>query len=354
MASTESRPSPPRPRSGEIRRDDVFGRCVLFSPARSRRPSDFKSRSPASSSSNPNSKPFCAFCAGHESECAPEIFRFPAGSLDDWKIRVIENLYPALSRDAEHSPSTADGPDAVMPGKYSLTGFGFHDVVIETPDHSVRLPDLSPEEIGQVLLAHKQRILQLACLESIKYVQVFKNYGASAGASMAHSHSQIVGLPLVPPLVSTRLDSMKKFYDMTGKCSLCEVLSNNLLVAETVHYFAIVPFAASYAFEVWIVPRGHTVHFHEIDHEKAVDLGGLLKVVLEKLSIQLNDPPYNFMIQAAPPDLPSSCAPSVHWFLQIVPHLSVTGGFEIGTGCFINPVFPEDAAKVLREVDGSR
>ncbi|KAG6471796.1 hypothetical protein ZIOFF_069242 [Zingiber officinale] len=390
MASTESWPSPPRPRSGEIRRDDVFGRCVLFSPARSRRPSDFKSRSPASSSSNPNSKPFCAFCAGHESECAPEIFRFPAGSLDDWKIRVIENLYPALSRDAEHSPSTADGPDAVMPGKYSLTGFGFHDVVIETPDHSVRLPDLSPEEIAQVLLAHKQRILQLACLESIKYVQVFKNYGASAGASMAHSHSQIVGLPLVPPLVSTRLDSMKKFYDMTGKCSLCEVLSNDLLVAETVHYFAIVPFAASYAFEVWIVPRGHTVHFHEIDHEKvmllglyvnstlncigtslerlivvktrsivsrkwtAVDLGGLLKVVLQKLSKQLNDPPYNFMIQAAPPDLPSSCAPSVHWFLQIVPHLSVTGGFEIGTGCFINPVFPEDAAKVLREVDGSR
>lgn len=98
--------------------------------------------------------------------------------------------------------------------------------------------------------------------------KVFKNYGASAGASMAHSHSQIMGLPLVPPLVSSRLDSMKKFYDMTGKCSLCEVQSEDILVCDTVHFFAIVPFAASYPFEVWIVPRDHTAHFHEIDHEK--------------------------------------------------------------------------------------
>ncbi|WOK99453.1 ADP-glucose phosphorylase [Canna indica] len=349
MSSTESPPS----RTGEIRHDAVFDRWVLISPARSRRPSDFKSRSPASSS-NTNPKPSCAFCAGHERECAPEIFRLPPASTTDWKIRVIENLYPALSRDAEPSPSPVDGLLAAAPGRCAVTGFGFHDVVIETPDHSVRLPDLSLAEVGEVLLAHKQRILQLARLGSIKYVQVFKNYGASAGASMAHSHSQIMGLPLVPPLVSTRLDSMKKFYDMTGKCCLCEAWSEDILVSETAHFFAIVPFAASYPFEVWIVPRDHTNHFHEIDNEKAVDLGGLLKLVLQKLSKQLNDPPYNFMIQTAPLALSSSCAHYTHWFLQIIPHLSVIGGFEIGTGCFINPVFPEDAAMVLREADCSK
>ncbi|XP_042450164.1 ADP-glucose phosphorylase-like [Zingiber officinale] len=162
-------PSSPLPsRSCEIRRDDVFGRCVLFSPARARRPSDFKSRPPPPPSL-PNPKPSCAFCAGHESKCAPQIFRLPPGSLSDWKIRVIENLYPDLSRDAEPSPVPADIPDAVALGKYALTGFGCHDVLIETPDHSVHLHDLSPEEIGQVLaLAIKQRILHLACLESIK------------------------------------------------------------------------------------------------------------------------------------------------------------------------------------------
>ncbi|THU65351.1 hypothetical protein C4D60_Mb05t02730 [Musa balbisiana] len=357
MSSTEQSPSPPLPnRSAEVRRDAIFDRWVLISPARARRPSDFKSHSPASSSSasgNPNPKPSCAFCAGREGECAPEIFRIPPSSSADWKIRVIENLYPALRRDAE-PPDPSDGLAAAGTGRCAVTGFGFHDVVIETPDHSVHLPDLSPEEVGEVLLAYKQRIFQLARLGSIKYVQVFKNYGASAGASMAHSHSQIMGLPLVPPLVSSRLDSMKKFYDMTGKCSLCEVQSEDILVCDTVHYFAIVPFAASYPFEVWIVPRDHTAHFHEIDHEKAVDLGGLLKLVLQKLSKQLNDPPYNLMIQTAPFDLSTSCTPYTHWFLQILPHLNVIGGFEIATGCFINPVFPEDAAKILREVDCSK
>ncbi|RWV95339.1 hypothetical protein GW17_00042041 [Ensete ventricosum] len=304
MSSTERSPSPPLTnRTAEVRRDAIFDRWVLISPARARRPSDFKSHSPASGTPNP--KPSCAFCAGREGECAPEIFRVPPSSSADWKIRVIENLYPALRRDAE-PPDPSDGVAAAGTGRCAVTGFGFHDVVIETPDHSVHLPDLSPEEVGEVLLAYKQRILQLACLGSIKYVQVFKNYGASAGASMAHSHSQIMGLPLVPPLASSRLDSTKKFYDMTGKCSLCEVRSEDILVCDTVHYFAIVPFAASYPFEVWIVPRDHTAHFHEIDHEK------------------------------------------------ILPHLNVIGGFEIGTGCFINPVFPEDAAKVLREVDCSK
>ncbi|URE02337.1 Galactose-1-phosphate uridyl [Musa troglodytarum] len=261
MSSTEQSPSPPLPnRSAEVRRDAIFDRWVLISPARARRPSDFKSHSPASSSSsasgNPNPKPSCAFCAGREGECAPEIFRVPPSSSADWKIRVIENLYPALRRDAE-PPDPSDGLAAAGTGRCAVTGFGFHDVVIETPDHSVHLPDLSPEEVGEVLLAYKQRIFQLARLGSIKYVQ-------------------------------------------------------------------------------------------------AVDLGGLLKLVLQKLSKQLNDPPYNLIIQTAPFDLSTSCTPYTHWFLQILPHLNVIGGFEIGTGCFINPVFPEDAAKVLREVDCSK
>ena len=88
-------------------------------------------------------------------------------------------------------------------------------------------------------------------------------------------------------------------------------------------------------------------------HLQAVDLGGLLKLMLRKLSLQLNNPPFNVMIQTSPLQINVSDLSYSHWFLQIVPQLTGIGGFEIGSGCYINPVFPEAAAKVLREVNVS-
>lgn len=333
-------------RNPEIRKDRVLNRSVIFSPARARRPSDFKSKSPANP--NPNSSKECPFCIGHEHECAPEIFRLPKDT-SDWKVRVIENLYPALKRDSKIIENEEENPK--NDSNVVVTGFGFHDVVIESPIHSIHLSDLSPSGIGDVLIAYKQRIQQLHLHQSIQYVQVFKNHGASAGASMSHSHSQIMGLPIVPPTVSSRIISMKEYFHETGKCGLCQVRSEELLIDESTHFFSVVPFAASFAFEIWIIPRDHSMHFHALDNEKAVDLGHLLKLMLLKLSRQLNDPPFNFMIHTSPKDMEASQFPYMHWFLQIVPQLSGVGGFEIGTGCYINPVFPEDAAMVLREVN---
>ncbi|KAK3011442.1 hypothetical protein RJ639_012044 [Escallonia herrerae] len=327
----------------EIRKDTVNNRWVIFSPARSRRPSDFKSKS---NLINPTSQPECPFCIGHEHECAPEIFRVPA-SGPDWRIRVIQNLYPALSRDLESSGELAGRPGG---GSVALSGFGFHDVVIESPVHAVHLPDLDPVKIGDVFMAYKKRIEQLQCHDSIQYVQIFKNHGASAGASMSHSHSQMIALPVVPPTVSTRLDSMKEYFGQTGKCSLCEIRFDALLIDESIHFISISPFAATFPFEIWIIPRYHSSHFHELDGVKAIDLGRLLKLTLRKMNVQLNSPPFNFMIQSPPLQVSPTQLPYTHWFLQIVPQLSVVGGFEMGTGCYINPVFPEDAAKLLREV----
>lgn len=152
-------------RSPEIRKDAVHNRWVIFSPARARRPSDFKAKDDTAASSA-NAQAECPFCAGHEHECAPEIFRFPPESTSDWKVRVIQNLYPALSRDLDPSDAESCG------GPVSLAGFGFHDVVIESPAHPVHLADLSPAQIADVLLAYKKRIDQLRGLDSIKYVQV--------------------------------------------------------------------------------------------------------------------------------------------------------------------------------------
>ncbi|CAN0854198.1 ADP-glucose phosphorylase, partial [Linum grandiflorum] len=343
----------PTGRVPELRHDPVTNRWVVFSPARAKRPSDFKSKSPENHP-DPNSSAAnsCPFCIGNESHCAPEIFRFPPHH-PDWKIRVIENLYPALSRIAEDNNQQQQQQllhDHVAGGR-SLNALGFHDVVIEAPVHSVQLSDLGASEIGDVLLAYKKRIQQIARLDSIKYVQIFKNHGASAGASLSHSHSQIVALPVVPPAVSTRLDGTKDYFNKTGKCSLCELQSKELLIDESTHFISIVPFAATFAFEIWIIPKDHSSHFHELDSDKAADLGGLLKLMLKKMSAQLNNPPFNFMIQTSPLGVGESELMYSHWFLQIVPQLSGVGGFELGSGCYINPVFPEDAAKVLREVN---
>ncbi|KAI3919035.1 hypothetical protein MKX01_002430 [Papaver californicum] len=332
-------------RNPEIRKDRVLNRSVILSPARARRPSDFKSKLQQTLTLIHQRSVHSVLV--HEHECAPEIFRLPKDT-SDWKVRVIENLYPALKRDSkimENEESPKDNSNLVV------TGFGFHDVVIESPIHSIHLSDLSPSEIGDVLIAYKQRIQQPHLHQSIQYVQVFKNHGASAGASMSHSHSQIMGLPIVPPTASSRIISMKEYFHETGKCGLCQVRSEELLIGESTHFFSIVPFAASFAFEIWIIPRDHSLHFHALDNEKAVDLGRLLKLMLLKLSRQLNDPPFNFMIHTSPKDMETSQFPYMHWFLQIVPQLSGVGGFEIGTGCYINPVFPEDAATVLREVN---
>ncbi|XP_059647320.1 ADP-glucose phosphorylase [Cornus florida] len=334
-------------RNPEIRKDAVNNRWVIFSPARARRPSDCKSKS----NPNPNNNQSeCPFCAGHEHECAPEIFRVPPDSTSNWKIRVIQNLYPALRRDLEPSLTQNPNPNPNTGGS-AMIGFGYHDVVIETPVHPIHLSDLSPVEVGEVLLAYKKRIEQLLSHDSIKYVQVFKNHGASAGASMSHSHSQLMALPIVPPTVSARMENMKEYFDQKGKCSLCENPLNDLLIDKSTHFISIVPFAATFPFEMWIIPQEHTSHFHELDGEKAVDLGGLLKLMLIKMSLQLNDPPFNFMIHTSPVEVTPLQLPYSHWFLQIVPQLTGAAGFEMATGCYINPVFPEDAAKVLREVN---
>ncbi|XVE89776.1 hypothetical protein DITRI_Ditri20bG0022300 [Diplodiscus trichospermus] len=334
-------------RSPELRKDPVTNRWVIFSPARAKRPTDFKSKSPENPNSSSSS---CPFCIGNEHECAPEIFRVPPDP--NWKLRVIENLYPALSRNLDY-PTDQNGDSSNELGVWGrvVPGFGFHDVVIESPVHSVQLSDLNPSEIGDVLIAYKRRIEQIEGFDSIKYVQVFKNHGASAGASLSHSHSQILSLPIVPPSVSVRLDSMKEYFNQTGKCSLCEVHSKDLLINETSHFISIAPFSGSFPFEIWIIPRYHSPHFHELDNEKAVDLGGLLKLILRKMSLQLNNPPFNFMIHTSPLQVADLELPYCHWFLQIVPQLTGVGGFELGSGCYINPVFPDDAAKLLREVN---
>jgi UDPglucose--hexose-1-phosphate uridylyltransferase len=170
-------------RTSEARRDAVFGRWVIFSPARSRRPTDLKSHGPANPGDGSAPKPSCPFCLGRESECAPEIFRVPAPDAPSpWRIRVIENLFSALRRDVEPPAPEEEGEEPVGAGECAVRGFGFHDVVIETPRHDVRLWDLDAEGVGDVLLAYARRVRQLGEHPAVKYVQVILHLNFSAYA----------------------------------------------------------------------------------------------------------------------------------------------------------------------------
>ncbi|KAL6211369.1 hypothetical protein ACLB2K_016596 [Fragaria x ananassa] len=198
----------------------IYDICV---PARAKRPSDFKSKSLVGHEEEQSNS--CPFCLGREQHCAPEIFRVPPDD-PNWKLRVIQNLYPALSRDV--TPPPADE----TPGQL-MTGFGFHDVVIETPLHSLHLSHLPPSQIALVLGAYTTRILHFLDGGSSMHGKYVRPSACMVNtwASLTHSHSQIMALPFVPPAVAARLHSMKDYFNRTGKCSLCEFNSNNLLIA---------------------------------------------------------------------------------------------------------------------------
>ncbi|KAH9331836.1 hypothetical protein KI387_003944, partial [Taxus chinensis] len=156
---------------------------------------------------------------------------------------------------------------------HTLPGFGSHDVVIETPDHSVTLAEMPESNVLDVLYAYRTRVQQLASNQHIKYIQVFKNQGETAGASLRHSHSQIIALPIVPSNVVTRLNNAKEYFIGKMKCNLCECLSGeirsrSLLIDESSHFISFVPFAASFPFETWIAPKEHASYYEQIEDEQ--------------------------------------------------------------------------------------
>ncbi|HSG29036.1 MAG TPA: DUF4931 domain-containing protein, partial [Candidatus Krumholzibacterium sp.] len=176
----------------QLRKDPVLGRWVVLSTERGRRPSDFGPKpDPAEEEGR-----LCPFCPGNEKMTPPEILRLPTDG--PWSVRVVPNRFPALSASGE--------PDRRGIGIYDqMNGIGAHEVIIETPDHRADLADLGTTGIAGVIQAVRRRVLDLAADDRIRYVLVFKNHGQSAGASLSHSHCQLIATPVVPVLVKEEL-----------------------------------------------------------------------------------------------------------------------------------------------------
>ena len=328
----------------ELRKDPIVGRWVIISPERGKRPSDYATQKREEKGG------FCPLCPGNEALTPPEIFAFrEKGTRPDspgWSIRVVPNKFPALRSEGD-AELRSDGFFDWM------RGVGEHEVVIETPDHEVELPDLPLDHIKKILFVFKLRMEELAKDVRFRYVVVFKNRGKEAGASLQHSHSQIIALPIVPKRVHEELEGGERFYNEKEKCVFCEMMAQERsqevrVVEENEDFVAFAPFAARFPFETWIFPKIHRSHYRMIEQSQYRTLAEILSRTLKRIDKVLEIPPYNMVIHTAP--LMAGELPYFHWHIEIIPKVTRIAGFEWGTGFYINPTPPELSAAYLREV----
>jgi UDPglucose--hexose-1-phosphate uridylyltransferase len=329
----------------ELRKDPIIGRWVIIATERGKRPSDF-----VSETEEPKDG-FCSLCTGNEAKTPPEVYALrPDGSAPNtpgWRLRVVTNKFPALVAD-EKLEETSTGVFDWM------TGVGEHEVIIETPRHHTRLSDLSVQEVADVFWAYRERIRTLQKDPRFRCVMVFKNHGAAAGASLDHSHSQLIALPIVPKRVFEEMEGAKTYYNDHHQCIFCDIIKQELaaevrIIEQQEGVVALAPFAPRFPFETWIIPQAHSSSFEEIEDHAGV--AQVLLGVLQRMDRVLKDPPYNFVIHTSP--FGESNNLYYHWHMEIIPRLTKVAGFEWGTGFYINPTPPEEASQYLRDASPS-
>jgi UDPglucose--hexose-1-phosphate uridylyltransferase len=330
----------------ELRRDPIVGRWVIISTERGGRPQDLQpapSQSPAVS--------MCPFCPGQERLTPKEILAYRPRTAEanspDWSIRVVPNKFPALHVEGDM------GREGI--GIYDrMNGIGAHEVIIETPNHSDRLTDMPSQRIEDLLWAFRDRILDLKKDSRLRYILIFKNHGTPAGATLEHSHSQLIALPIVPTNVSEEMDGCRAHYEQKERCIYCDIMRQDSvdgvrIVAENPEFLCITPYAPRFPFEMWILPKRHAGYFEESQRTQFEFLAMILSEALRRQDKVLARPAYNFVLHSSP--LHEKTGDYYHWHLEIIPKLTQVAGFEWGTGFYINPVSPEESARALREVE---
>ena len=329
----------------ELRRDPIVGRWVIIATERARRPSQFQRKMDEPEGG------LCPFCPGHEDKTPREVYysgRSPAAPANTpgWKVRVIPNRYPALMIEGDL--------DRQAEGIYDrMNGVGAHEVVIETPEHGKELGDLSDQEVTEVLFAFKARVVDLRNDLRFRYILLFKNHGSAAGATLEHSHSQLIALPVTPRQVAEEIEGAKRHYDHRERCIFCDIAGQerkdrSRLIFENDEFVVFAPWAPRSPFETWILPKRHESNFEAEPKERLGLCAQALRTTVRRIGSALGRPAYNFMVHTNPLRDPPSL--SYHWHIELMPALTQVAGFEWGSGFHINPVPPEEAAEFLRKV----
>ncbi len=337
----------------ELRRGPTSGRWVIVAPERAKRPSDFERSSSELGGEDPES---CPFCPGNEEMTPPEIYRVHLP--DGWSVRVVPNKFAALQGYEDL------GREAIEGFYDRMNGVGTHEVIVETPEHSLEIPDLPDEQVKRIVDTYVVRLRVLTENPWFRYVLLFKNHGREAGASLLHPHSQIIATPIVPQEVRRSLNIAKSYYERKERCLFCDVMlaeirNGDRIVEENDGYVVWAPYDSRFPFELVVYPKAHSHDFRSLDDEQGWGLARILKRTLKRLTLLLGDIPYNFVLKTAPNPVPRPGRPGYwstlpydyHWRIAIMPRLTHVAGFEWGTGFYINPMPPEQAAGHLRDVE---
>ena len=327
----------------ELRKDPITGRWVIISSDRGKRPTEFADQRTKKRGG------FCPFCAGNERTTPHEVLAYRENGQPNgpgWRLRVVPNKFPALQIEGELNKQGEGIFD-------KMNGLGAHEVIIENPDHNATLATLPGKAVEEVLWAYRDRMEDLKKDKRFQYTLIFKNEGLLAGATLEHSHSQLIALPIVPIQVQEEIDGCRKHYNLKERCIFCDIIrqemqSRNRIVMETQAFIALAPFAPRFPFETWIMPKRHISCYACSTKDDFKDLAFLLQDTLRRLDKALSFPPYNYVIHTSP--FKEEINEYYHWHIELMPKLTNVAGFEWGSGFYINPTPPEEAAKFLREM----
>ena len=327
----------------ELRKDPITGRWVIVTAGHTRRPSDFTP--PPEPPDNPD---LCPFCEGRESIAGRELLVARSHGTQangpGWQLRVVANREPMLRVEARVG----------VPGEtvfQAIEGLGAHEVIIETPRHGETLSTMTDDDVWRVLWAWRERIRDLKRDFRFRQFVVLKNHGTLAGARIQHSHSQLIALPVAPPLLEQELQGAARYLEHTGACVFCDIIqyeeeADRRVIAADDRSVALAPYASRAPFETWVLPRQHGAAFEDSADDVLGAVAGRLHDVLQRIDNTLLSPPFYLVLHSAPVGEEGSA--SFHWHIEVVPRLAPVGGLEWGSGLAVNPVAPEEAADVLR------
>ncbi len=348
----------------EIRINPIVpSESVLVATARSMRPRKEEAPAPRDTRKHVDR---CPFCTGNEHMTPPTIAAFPDEA--HWEVRIVENLYPVLGDDR-------DSGNLVFGLQQAIEGYGRHEVIIDHNEHGIAIHEMSVDHLKLLFGAYQTRMREIYDSDPrIKYVLVFKNFGPAAGASIPHTHSQIIAMPVVPENVFNEVTNSRDYFRESHHCIFCSLIDEALTFEATIYdrnsgeirrkinvgqyvvergerFIAIKPFASRYEWEVHILPLKHQSDFLEASEEDREDLARVLRRTMARLDAVIGGAQYNYFLHTRPraPEY-EDCTASYHWHLEICPRTSIPTGFELGSGLFVSTISPEEAAEQLRQV----
>jgi UDPglucose--hexose-1-phosphate uridylyltransferase len=335
----------------ELRKDFLLGRWVSVL-SESKAPSEYDL-----SSNNKKEEDSCVFCTGRENEAPPEItsIRMPGTLINTpgWWVRALPSFKPVFQVEGDLGRRGVGIYDR-------MNSIGANEILIESPEHNVKPEDMGIEQMIRVIKLYKDRLADLKKDSRLRYILIYKNSGKNAGEVFSHPISYLMGTPVIPKKVKDELDNAKQYFNYKERCIFCDIIREELnvgerIILETRNFVAFCPYAAKFPFESWIIPKRHNCAFQEIAYEEIEDMGLILMSILKKLRRIFNDPPFNYFLHTAPNMVPRrnhwhTLGEDFHWHLEIIPRLTRMSGFEWGSGFYILPTSPENAAKYLREV----